>query len=301
MKRFIYILFMLAISLTSTAENVYISIAIPSQNILDSNSKTILKNKIISMVTAEGISATEYSAIAMIPEISILSNERIEGGMRNIIALELSVQITIRNIITNNIFNSIQLSVKGNGYSIDEAQRAAITSINASSPKYAAFIKETKDRIIDYYKNNTSLLISKAKTFAAQQQYDEAIALLATYPEFLSDYTRVSATIKDIFKQGQTHYCSQLMQSARASYANRDFEGAAEIVSYIDASSSCAREAKELLLSIKKNQDAVYNNEINLEKEQIRSRERIATATINAARDVAKAYFKRQTTYVYLW
>ena len=112
MKRVIYILFMLALSLTSTAENVYISIAIPSHNILDSNSKTILKNKIISMVTAEGISATEYSAIAMIPEISILSNERIEGGMRNIIALELSVQITIRNIITNNIFNSIREKIR---------------------------------------------------------------------------------------------------------------------------------------------------------------------------------------------
>jgi hypothetical protein len=301
MKRVIYILFMLALSLTSTAENVYISIAIPSHNILDSNSKTILKNKIISMVTAEGISATEYSAIAMIPEISILSNERIEGGMRNIIALELSVQITIRNIITNNIFNSIQLSVKGNGFSVDEAQRAAISSINASSPEYTTFIKETKDRIINYYKDNTSLLISKAKTFAAQQQYDEAIALLATYPEFLSDYTKVSTTIKEIFKKGQTHYCSQLLQSARASYANRDFEGAAEIVSYIDASSSCAIEAKNLLLSIKKNQDAVYNNEITLQKEYLKSKERIATATINAARDVAKAYFKRQTTYVYLW
>ena len=301
MKRVIYILFMLALSLTSTAENVYISIAIPSHNILDSNSKTILKNKIISMVTAEGISATEYSAIAMIPEISILSNERIEGGMQNLITLELSIQITIRNIITNNIFNSIQLSLKGNGYTVNEAQRAAITSINASSPEYATFLKETKDRIINYYKNNTSLLISKAKVFAAQQQYDEAIALLATYPEFLSDYIKVSATIKDIFKQGQTHYCSQLLQSARAAYANRDFEVASEIVSYIDASSSCAREAKDLLLSIKKNQDAVYNNEITLQKEYLKSKERIATATINAARDVAKAYFKRQTTYVYLW
>ena len=253
------------------------------------------------MVTAEGISATEYSAIAMIPEISILSNERIEGGMQNLITLELSIQITIRNIITNNIFNSIQLSLKGNVYTVNEAQRAAITSINASSPEYATFLKETKDRIINYYKNNTSLLISKAKVFAAQQQYDEAIALLATYPEFLSDYIKVSATIKDIFKQGQTHYCSQLLQSARAAYANRDFEVASEIVSYIDASSSCAREAKDLLLSIKKNQDAVYNNEITLQKEYLKSKERIATATINAARDVAKAYFKRQTTYVYLW
>lgn len=301
MKRVIYILFVLAISLTSTAENVYISIAMPSQTILDDNSKTILKNKIVTMATAEGISATEYSAIAMIPEISILSNERVEGGMRNIIALELSVQITIRNIITNNIFNSIQLSVKGNGYSVNEAQRAAIASINANSPEYTAFIREAKNRIIDYYKNNTSSLISKAKTFAAQQQYDEAIALLATYPEFLSDYTKVSSTIKEIFKQGKTHYCSQLLQSARASYANRDFEGAAEIISDIDADSSCAQEAKSLLLSIKKNQDAVYNNEINQQKEQIRSKERIATATINAARDVAKAYFKRQTTYIYLW
>lgn len=50
----------------------------------------------------------------------------------------------------------------------------------------------------------------------------------------------------------QTQYCSQILLLAQAAYSKHDYTEAAELVSMIDAQSSCATQAKALLNSIKK-------------------------------------------------
>lgn len=51
--------------------NVYISVAMPSDCPLDSNTKSILKNKILQMLSAEGVAGTECGAIIMVPEVGL--------------------------------------------------------------------------------------------------------------------------------------------------------------------------------------------------------------------------------------
>lgn len=50
-----------------------------------------------------------------------------------------------------------------------------------------------------------------------------------------------------------------------------------------------------------KDNDAVYKNEIEANREERKSKERMLTATINAAKDVAIAYFKREKNYLFFW
>ena len=52
---------------------------------------------------------------------------------------------------------------------------------------------------------------------------------------------------------------------------------------------------------IKKGMDKQYNDIIAMEKEKIRSDERIKSAQIKAIKDIATAYFKRQTEYIFIW
>lgn len=299
MKRFWILLITLITAIGINAEDAYISVAMPSDSPLDNNTKSILKNKLLKIASAEGVASMECSAIAMIPDINILSKELVEGGMRNITTIELSITITVRNILTNAIFNTTTISAKGNGYSEIEAMRSAIKTIEPS--RYLQFVKTAKEKIITYYRNNTSSLITKAKTLANQQQYDEDLATLSSYPESLSGYPQVAATIASIFKQSQTKYCSEILQAARAAYAQRDYEGAAELASTIDATSSCGSEAKALLSSIRKGAEQEYKNQLEMERQERLSNERVATATINAARDVAVAYYKRQNNYIFFW
>lgn len=299
MKRLLIFWIAVVTTLMVCAEDAYISVAMPSDSQLDNNTKSILKNKLLNIASAEGVASMECSAIAMIPEVNVLSKELVEGGMRNITTLELSITITVRNILTNAIFNTIIISATGNGYSETEAMRSAIKSIEPS--KYLKFIKTSKEKIIAYYRNNTSSLIAKANTLAGQQMYDEALATLSSYPESLAGYPQVAAAISSIFKKAQTQYCSEILQAARAAYAQRDYDGAAGLASTIDATSSCASEAKALLGSIRRSAEQEYKNQLEMERQERLSRERVATATIKAARDVAVAYYKRQNNYIFFW
>ena len=253
------------------------------------------------MASLQDVSTLECGAIAMVPKVEIISEDNIEGGMRTITNVELSINLSIRNILTDVVFNSLNFSLRGYGYSIEEAKRDAILSLDVNSPLFYNFIKNTKERIILYYDKNTSTLIAKANTLASQHKCDEALALLSAYPETLKGYPQVANTIKKIFTQLQTHESSQILLAARAALAKRDFQGAAELASCVDATSSCASEAKVILNSIKQARDKEYKDEVNLEKQRIASQERMTKASIQAARDIAKAYYQRQTIYYFWW
>ena len=75
---------------------------------------------------------------------------------------------------------------------------------------------------------------------------------------------------------------------AQAEYAKRSFEKAADLAATVDPSSSCYNSAKSLLSSIKKDNDKIYQNEIEKERQEQRTRERITIAKVNAARVVIK-------------
>lgn len=291
---------------------IYLSVAMPQNCILDGNSKTILKNKLLGAASANGVAATECSAIVMVPEISVADEGKVEGTMRTIYTRQLDVALTVRNVITNTVFCSMQMTCSGEGYSHDEANRSAIRKIDTNSSRYRSFVENAKKKIVEYYANNTSTLIAKANNLAARQLYDEALALLSTYPESLSGYTQIATAMDAIFKKSQTKYCSEIMQSARAAYAQRDFAMAADIASTINSQSSCAAEAKELLAQIKHDVDKEHNDEVAMQREQyrdkvameherIKANEREKTAASQAAAEIAKAYYQRQTQYIYFW
>lgn len=308
------LLFCCTCFIQAQTDNVYISVAMRSDCSLDSNTQTILKNKLQQILSTKGVASTECGATIMVPEVSILNSNTVSGGMRNITSVELGISIVVKNMITEAVFNSIQISTKGEGYSEIEAQRAAINKINVRNTDYLIFVDDTKARISDYYETKTGAIIAKANTLAAQQKYDEALALLSTYPEMLSGYAEVSKAISSIFEKCQTQYCSQILLSAQAAYSRREYKEAADLATMIDAQSSCASEAKSLINSIKNRIDDEHNEKIrrekeqmelkkeqmDLEKEQMLSNERKTTATITAVKDIVTSYFTRQTRYNFI-
>lgn len=271
----------------------------PSNLTLDNNAKSILKNKLLHIISIQGVAGTECGAIIISPEVDVVNSNIIGGGMRQIISVELGIAVTIRNMITNTVFNTIQISVTGEGYSDDEAKRSAINKINVYSSEYVNFVEVAKLKISDYYEINTAAIIAKANTLASQQLFDEALALLATYPEALSNYAQVANTMTSIFRKCQTQYCSQILLSAQAAYSQRNYNEAAELLTMIDAQSSCASQAKALLSTIKKDMDRQYNDMLIIEEKRNKSNERIKSLQIKAVRDIATAYFQRQTEYIF--
>ncbi len=280
----------------------------PANCVLDYNTSSILRNKLLAIAALEGVAGIDCSAVAMVPEIDILNSNVVSGGMRNIKSMELSITIKVINIITGTVFGTIGISASGDGYSDSETFRSAINKMDLSTAEYRQFIGSMKHKIMEYYSNNVSTLIAKANTLASMQEYDEALALLSSYPESLTGYSKVSSTMVAIFNKCQSQYCGQILIAAQAAYARHDYEEATEIATMIDPGSSCYAQAKTLLNSIKSSIDKEQSNMLALEKEKmamekerINSAERTKKATISAIKDVAVAYFQRQNNFFFPW
>lgn len=283
------------------AQNINISVAMPSDCNIENDTKSILMNKLRSITSNYGVSGTECSAIVVVPDVEVISTNMIHGGMRKIISVELCVTLTVKNVITKTVFNTLQLNLMGEGYSEFEAYRSAINKMIGKSEVYAKFINVTQKRICDYYAVNTSAILDRANALAGQQRYEEALAFLATYPETLPGYVDVANGITSIFNKCQTHQCSQILLSAQTAYAQQDYILAADLIALIDAKSSCVDDAKKLLHSIKNDMDKQYDDSIELERETIRSNERIEMAKSTAIADIISAYLQQQTDYIFLF
>lgn len=281
-------------------DNIYISVAIPNHSNLNNNTGNILCGKLLGLVSKNGVAATESGALIIQPDVTILNKNTIATGMRNIMSVKIGLTLTVRNIITNTVFNTIDFSINGEGYSENEAMLSAFNKVDFSAPRCEQFITISKEKIRKYYANNTSALITKAKTLAAQRNFDEALALLNTYPSSLEGYKQVSETMIQIYKSYQTLYCSQIMLSAEAALAKHDYEEAANIISTIDAQSSCAARVNKILATINNELRRQHKEQLSLYRQNMKSRERIALATISATKDIAKSYYSRQTKFIFI-
>ena len=65
MKKIFFLLLLLGCSclVHAQTDNVYISVAMPSNYTLDSNTKSILKNKLLQILSTKGVAGTECGAI----------------------------------------------------------------------------------------------------------------------------------------------------------------------------------------------------------------------------------------------
>lgn len=297
---FVLLFLMGATHCFAQTEDVAMAVATPNGSNIDANTQAILKSKILQIATAaDGVAGTEVGGIIIVPEISTLNSKTVNAGMRNIHSVEISLTLTVRNIFTNTIFNTLQTTHLGEGYSAEEAVRTAISKIDAHSPAYTNFISTSKTKVLDYYTSNTSAIVAKAQTLAKQEQYDEALAFLSTYPASLKGYSTISKTISDIFNQYKTDNCNQLLMMARSAYAEQNLEEAAELLAMIDAKSSCGDEAKRLQKAIRQANESLYQEQMAMERERMQSEERTTNAQINAIKDIATAYYKRQTSFIF--
>ena len=187
-----------------TTNDVCIGVVCPeSLEYFSQSGLSRLSQKMEQIATNNGVAAFYAGAFVMFPKIDVYDIQTVEGGMKAIETLKIDLTINVLQMATKTIVGSIPVVLSGSGYSIEEATSNAISKINARDPKYSSFLSDCKNRIIDYDEKNCKNSILKAKTLASQQRYEEALALLALYPESLPSYSLVSAAIVDIYKDYQ--------------------------------------------------------------------------------------------------
>lgn len=306
MKKLFLLTLSLLLSVISYGQGVNIGVLVPDEDV-DGISASVYKtigNKIERMIHQCGGTSVNSGGLLMIPEIEFLEDNKIEGGMRKIYAVEVEIIVKCIQYSSRTTFGSVTWTVKGNGYSRSEAVKNAVNKLSVTDRKFNSCYEDIRKRVNSYYVSNKNALFAKAKSLVAQQQYEEAMAVLYEYPEGVDGYTTAQANITAAYKAYQNANCSKVLMEAKAKFATKDYNGAAALIAEIDATSSCASEAAALSTQIRKqiNADERAERQMQLEQdkmqlEQSRINASVEKERIKAVSNIVSAYCNRKVTY----
>lgn len=305
MKKILAIAVCLVSVIVCTAQNVHLSIgmAVPRQmSGKNSDALVLLRKKLASTMTANGMDLADYCNLVICPSLIVTNQQTIEGGMRKITVYDIELSLLVSEAITGMSFNSINITMRGEGYTEETAFMSAINKLSTTDKRISEFFAATKIKVLDYYRSNVDVILTKARTLSHMQQYGEALALLYTYPDALMpEFTKIANEMQTIYSQYQKKNCNDILQQARGEYALGNYDEAVLWLSQIDMQSPCAAEAKTLSNNIKKSIDTEINKQRELIMQQIKTEADLEKQRIRAIENVATAYIKSLPNYYFIF
>jgi hypothetical protein len=284
--------------------SITIGIIVPEQlDEVNADAFRLLETKLKSVTAANGISSDLFGTFVMYPTVNIIDKKLVEGGMKNMYLIEIEMSLFVKQLNNNIEFGSCAKTLKGNGRNLSEAVKNAFTNIKPNDNTYTHFFAEIKKKIEVYYTTNKENMLKSAKTMASLQQYDQAMALLMTYPQSLNGADDILKTAVEIYKQYQNAVCSSIIAKAKGAISMQDYETTISLLETIDSESICQSEALKLIEQINKEIKAeqkkefdlmnkVIDNEIALENKRIDNEMTLESKRIDAIRDIGVEYAK---------
>lgn len=297
MKARILSLILLGYSLIGFAQqqdnSIVIGIVLPEQQ-ADINAKSfkLLEAKLKSVAARNGIFSDSYGSFVMYPQINIIDNALVEGGLKNINIVELEMTLFVKQFDTNVGFGSCSKTLKGSGNTISDAVKNAFSKISPNDNTYAYFFTDVKDKIKQYYRENKEKMIKRARTMAAQQQYEQAFALLMTYPSSMEGSDEVQDVAIEIYKKYQDATCSAKIAQARGAISTQDYEAAIDILATVDSESSCHEESLKLIEQIGAEIRDEQKRELEMQNKLIDNAMTLESKRIDAIREIGTEYAK---------
>ncbi len=264
-----------------------------SENI-PKHAHNMLKNKLGRIITQNGISDNVYNSRFIItPNITVLS-KNITGTAPTMIVLNLDLTLYIGDGVAGNLFSSESIPLKGVGTNENKAYMSALKRVNPNNQDIKRFISKGKQKIIDYYNQNCGLMLKKAQSFEAQNNFEEALFTLTSVPEVSDCFNSVKSKIRPLYIKTINRDCKVKLNEATAIWAaNQDIDAANSaglLLSSIEPTSSCFSQVRILYNKIATRVKDLGDRDWNYALKVLE----VEANTIQAARDVGMAYGKNQ-------
>lgn len=254
-----------------------------------------IKSRIHKIVTLNGLSGSGYNNNFVIYPKFEIYDESVVEGMKNIIIVETEFNLFIKQVDNNMMFASYSKSIKGSGYSREKAINDAISKIATRDPKIQSFIEEGKEKIIDYYVKNCDKISKKADAFIQKQEFEQAIGLLMTVPEEVSEcHEKIQQKSIKAYLAYQKQHCKEQMQQANMAFANNNYSDALYYLGQIDPSSPCNDDARKTMSAIGKKVDGEEKRDWDFMMKRHNDSVSLEKSRINAVKEIAKAYYSSQ-------
>jgi hypothetical protein len=264
----------------------------------------MLLNKMGQITTKNGM-ASYGGTFIMYPHVTIMSKD-ITPTAPPMHAYGLDVTLYIADNITQTIFSSTTISLKGVGNNPTKAYIQALSMLNDKRPEVKTFIETAKNRIVEYYNSKCDFIIKESQTLEAKQDYQQAIYKLTSVPQVSKDcFDNCQNLVGPIYKKYIDFECRKHMTEANNVWAsNQDYSGAqqaSDVLNSIDPNSICYKDAVALSDKIAKRMKEIDKREWNFMLKNQQDEVDIEKASIRAARDIGVAFGENQQPTNITW
>ena len=223
---------------------------------MPSAAERILLNKMGQIASKNGM-ASAGNRFIMYPHVSIMSQD-ITATAPPMHAYNLDITLYIADNVTQTIFSSTTIPLKGVGKNPTKAYVGALKMLNYKRPEVKTFIQDGKDKIVEYYNSQCDFILKEAESLAGRKEFDEAIFTVMSIPDICKDcYIKGKDVAVAIFKLKMENECMQNIADARAAKAQDDYDLAASYLAGILPDVSCYSDAQSLLKEIEDHRCAI--------------------------------------------
>ena len=279
------------------AQTEYLPISVYASDNSESfpqGAKAMIENKLTQLLTKNGIAGLDYMGQFVLTITSTPLDKDVIPGPPMKIAEKMEMNLYIVDTYAKTILSSASFAIRGLGETENKCYLNAISHMPLQTPQIAQFVKDGKQKIIDYYNHEGEALIKKANYLAKKKEYEEALWIISLIPQQSKQYDAALQAGLDIYRQYLTNECHIYLAAARQAWAaEQNAAGAAaagEYLAYILPDAGCYDEAMDLYREIKgkvlddwKFEMKKYQDGVDLEKQRI-----------DAARQIGVAYGTHQ-------
>lgn len=157
--------------------------SLPDNTDIPANAQKIILNKLNMMVSKNGLGGSFLTdRFVITANVSVLSEE-VAPTIPPMIALELEPTLYIGDKVTGALYASYTYpAIRTAGETRDKAYISGLKKLSPSAEGIGIFIRQGKDRIIEWYDSQIDFILSQAESLKMQQKYEESISLLMSVP-----------------------------------------------------------------------------------------------------------------------
>ena len=154
---------------------------------LPPSARRMLENKMKSIATNNGLAGGALNPRFVITAQTNLLTKDVTPTAPPMHAYTVETVFYIGDGIDGTLFSNTSIESRGVGKSPDKAYVSALKSLNPKSTEFSQFIKEGKEKIIEYYNSRCDFILNEAKAKAGMQEWDKAINVVLGVPEVCKD------------------------------------------------------------------------------------------------------------------